>query len=91
MPATGLKRLKNKRKLSFCPLWQWLQYRGAAKWPDQLNSGRATLPRFPVWRVTHRELSTQPRRRLMMDYLAQAFKSLASDLNDAESRLRGND
>ncbi|MDZ4188898.1 MAG: LysR family transcriptional regulator [Hydrogenophaga sp.] len=38
----------------------------------------ATLPKFPVWLVTHRELKTQPRLRLVMDYLAQALKSLAS-------------
>jgi DNA-binding transcriptional LysR family regulator len=38
----------------------------------------APLKRFPVWLVTHRELKTQPRLRLVMDYLAQALKSLAS-------------
>jgi DNA-binding transcriptional LysR family regulator len=36
------------------------------------------IGRFPVWLVTHRELKTQPRLRLVMDYLAQALKSLGS-------------
>jgi DNA-binding transcriptional LysR family regulator len=38
----------------------------------------AELPKFPVWLVTHRELKTQARLRLVMDYLAQALKSLVS-------------
>jgi DNA-binding transcriptional LysR family regulator len=38
----------------------------------------ANLPKFPVWLVTHRELKTQVRLRLVMDYLAQALKSLVS-------------
>lgn len=36
----------------------------------------ATLPKFPVWLVTHRELKTQARLRVVMDYLTQALKSL---------------
>jgi DNA-binding transcriptional LysR family regulator len=38
----------------------------------------ASLPKFPVWLVTHRELKTQARLRLVMDYLAQTLKSLVS-------------
>jgi len=38
----------------------------------------ASLPKFPVWLVTHRELKTQTRLRLVVDYLAQALKSLVS-------------
>jgi DNA-binding transcriptional LysR family regulator len=38
----------------------------------------AALPKFPVWLVTHRALKTQPRLRLVVDYLAQALKSLVS-------------
>ena len=38
----------------------------------------ATLPKFPVWLVTHRELKTQARLRLVVDYLTQALKSLVS-------------
>ncbi len=38
----------------------------------------ASLPKFPVWLVTHRALKTQPRLRLVVDYLAQALKSLVS-------------
>jgi DNA-binding transcriptional LysR family regulator len=38
----------------------------------------ASLPKFPVWLVTHRELKTQARLRLVMDYLAQALKSLVT-------------
>jgi DNA-binding transcriptional LysR family regulator len=38
----------------------------------------APLPKFPVWLVTHRELKTQARLRLVMDYLAHALRSLAS-------------
>ncbi len=37
----------------------------------------ANLPKFPIWLVTHRELKTQARLRLVMDYLAQALKSLS--------------
>ena len=36
----------------------------------------ATTPKFPVWIVTHRELKTQARLRLVSDYLAQALKSI---------------
>ncbi|NJS37496.1 MAG: LysR family transcriptional regulator [Brachymonas sp.] len=36
----------------------------------------ASLPKFPVWLVTHRELKTQVRLRLVTDYLAQTLKSL---------------
>lgn len=36
----------------------------------------AELPRFPVWLVTHRELKTQVRLRLVTDYLAHALKTL---------------
>ncbi len=38
----------------------------------------ATLPKFPVWLVAHRELKTQARLRLVVDYLTQALKSLMS-------------
>ena len=38
----------------------------------------ATVPKFPVWLVTHRELKTQARLRLVVDYLTQALKSLVS-------------
>ena len=38
----------------------------------------ATLPKFPVWLVAHRELKTQARLRLVVDYLTQALKSLVS-------------
>jgi DNA-binding transcriptional LysR family regulator len=38
----------------------------------------APLQKFPVWLVTHRELHTQPRLRLVMDYLGQTLKSLAT-------------
>lgn len=38
---------------------------------------QANVPKFPVWLVTHRELKTQPRLRLVMDYLAQSLKSLS--------------
>ena len=38
----------------------------------------AMLPKFPVWVVTHRELKTQKRLRLVVDYLTQALKSLVS-------------
>ena len=37
-----------------------------------------TMPKFPVWLVTHRELKTQARLRLVVDYLTQALKSLVS-------------
>ena len=38
----------------------------------------ATTPKFPVWLVAHRELKTQARLRLVIDYLTQALKSLVS-------------
>jgi DNA-binding transcriptional LysR family regulator len=38
----------------------------------------APLPKFPVWLVTHRELKTQARLRLVTDYLEQALRSLVS-------------
>lgn len=34
--------------------------------------------RFPVWLVTHKGLRQQPRLRLVVDYLAQALKSLGA-------------
>lgn len=44
--------------------------------PDQVNIT------FPVWLVTHRELQTNPRIRLVFDHLAQALK-----LQDNETRV----
>ena len=38
----------------------------------------ASVPKFPVWLVTHPALKTQPRLRLVVDYLTQALKSLTS-------------
>ena len=38
----------------------------------------AATPKFPVWIVTHRELKSQVRLRLVADHLAQALKSVCT-------------
>ncbi|MEO1797888.1 MAG: LysR substrate-binding domain-containing protein, partial [Pseudomonadota bacterium] len=37
---------------------------------------------FPIWLVTHRELQTSPRIRIVFDQLARGLKEAAAPLGD---------